>query len=150
MSDGRAGASADERERGVGRGLPEPELDRIRIERLHVRANHGVHEHERIDGQDFYIDAEVWADTRRAAASDDIDDTVHYGHLMRAIHAAAAADPVDLLEALAERLIEVCFGFRGVEAARITVHKPQAPVKLEFADVTVSVLRHRGPDGTPR
>lgn len=133
--------------------LPTPELDRITIDRLHVRGRHGVFAHERAEGQDFYIDAEVWLDTRAAAQSDDIEDTLHYGHLMRALYQVALREPVDLLETLAERLAAVTFAFNGPQAVRITVHKPQAPVKLRFNDVAVSVLRYRpeGPEPqTPR
>lgn len=126
--------------------LPAPELDRISIERLHVHGRHGVFAHERASGQDFYIDAEVWIDTRAAAQTDQIDDTLHYGHLMRALYEVAMKEPVDLLETLAERLAAVTFAFSGPQAVRITVHKPQAPVKLRFQDVTVSVLRYR-PEG---
>ena len=126
--------------------LPDPELDRITIEHLHVHGRHGVHAHERAEGQDFYIDADVWLDTRSAAASDAIDDTLHYGHLMRALYEVALREPVDLLETLAERLAAVTFAFAGPQAVRITVHKPQAPVKLRFDDVTVSILRYR-PEG---
>lgn len=122
---------------------PAPELDRIAFTGLRVRANHGVHDHERRDGQLFLIDVTVWADTRAAARSDEVADTVHYGQLMRAIHADAVAEPVDLLETLAERLVRVCFRFAGVEAARVTIHKPEAPVPLDFDDVSVSVLRRR-------
>lgn len=126
--------------------LPAPELDRISIKRLHVHGRHGVFAHERASGQDFYIDAEVWIDTRAAAQTDEIDDTLHYGHLMRALYEVAMKEPVDLLETLAERLAAVTFAFAGPQAVRITVHKPQAPVKLRFQDVTVSVLRYR-PEG---
>ncbi|SJM59677.1 2-amino-4-hydroxy-6-hydroxymethyldihydropteridine diphosphokinase [Gulosibacter sp. 10] len=126
--------------------LPAPELDRIGISRLHVHGRHGVFAHERASGQDFYIDAEVWIDTRAAAQTDHIEDTLHYGHLMRALYEVAMLEPVDLLETLAERLAAVTFAFAGPQAVRITVHKPQAPVKLRFEDVTVSVLRYR-PEG---
>lgn len=128
--------------------LPQPELDVIEIHRLHVRGYHGVHDHERQDGQDFYIDATVWIDTRAAAASDDIADTMHYGHLMRALHEVGSGPPVDLLETLAERLAAVTLAFSGPQAVRITVHKPKAPVQLRFDDVTVSILRFR-PAGEP-
>lgn len=123
--------------------LPRPELDRIHIRRLHVHGRHGVHDYERAEGQDFYIDAEVWLDTRAAAGTDDIADTLHYGHLMRALYEIALREPVDLLETLAERLAAVTFAFPGPQAVRITVHKPQAPVKLRFEDVAVSILRYR-------
>ncbi|MGO2110029.1 MAG: dihydroneopterin aldolase [Pseudoclavibacter sp.] len=127
-------------------GLPAPELDVIRIEKMHARGYHGVLAHERRDGQEFLIDAEVWLDTRAAAASDDIDDTVHYGQLMRALFEVVSGEPVDLLETLAERLAAVTLAYRGAQAVRITVHKPQAPVDLRFEDVTVSILRFRGRD----
>lgn len=126
--------------------LPQPQLDVIHIERLHVRGFHGVHDHERAEGQDFYIDADVWIDTRAAAASDDVADTLHYGHLMIALADIAGGEPVDLLETLAERLAAVTLAFAGPQAVRITIHKPQAPVDLDFEDVTVSILRFR-PDG---
>lgn len=126
--------------------LPQPELDRIVISRLHVHGRHGVFAHERKTGQDFYIDAEVWVDTRAAAESDQLSDTVHYGHLMRALYEVAMHEPVDLLETLAERLAAVTFAFHGPQAVRITVHKPQAPVKLRFDDVAISILRYR-PEG---
>ncbi|MFD2757259.1 2-amino-4-hydroxy-6-hydroxymethyldihydropteridine diphosphokinase [Gulosibacter faecalis] len=126
--------------------LPAPELDRIFIDRLHVHGRHGVFAHERANGQDFFIDAEVWLDTRAAAAADEIDQTVHYGHLMRALYEVAMREPVDLLETLAERLAAVTFAFAGPQAVRITVHKPQAPVKLRFDDVLISILRYR-PEG---
>lgn len=132
---------------GPRAGLPAPELDVIRVERLHVRAFHGVHEHERRDGQDFYIDAETWLDARAAATSDNIGDTLHYGHLMRALADAAAGEPVDLIETLAERLAAAVLTFPEPRAVRITVHKPQAPVPLRFSDVAVSILRFRPDEG---
>lgn len=129
--------------------LPQPQLDVIHIHRLHVRGFHGVHDHERAEGQDFYIDADVWIDTRAAAASDDVADTLHYGHLMIALADIAGGEPVDLLETLAERLAAVTLAFAGPQAVRITVHKPQAPVNLDFEDVTVSILRFRPDDDGP-
>ncbi|WP_181026859.1 2-amino-4-hydroxy-6-hydroxymethyldihydropteridine diphosphokinase [Pseudoclavibacter sp. RFBB5] len=124
-------------------GVPEPELDRIIIRRMHARGHHGVFEHERRDGQDFYVDAEAWVDAAAASSSDHIGDTLHYGEWMHALHAIVTGEPVDLIETLAERLAAATFGFDDAAAVRITVHKPQAPVALDFEDVAVSILRHR-------
>lgn len=122
---------------------PEPELDRIIITRMHARGHHGVFEHERRDGQDFYVDAEAWVDAAAASSSDHIGDTLHYGEWMHALHAIVTGEPVDLIETLAERLAAATFGFDDAVAVRITVHKPHAPVALDFEDVAVSILRHR-------
>lgn len=118
--------------------LPE---DRIVLTGLEVFAHHGVFDFERADGQRFLIDAEVAVDLRAAAAGDALGATVHYGELAEAIVAAVQRDPVDLIETVAERVADVALGFAGVRQARITVHKPDAPIPATFADVAVSVVR---------
>jgi 7,8-dihydroneopterin aldolase/epimerase/oxygenase len=117
--------------------------DRIRLTGLRVRGRHGVFDFERADGQDFVVDAELELDLAPAAASDDVADTVHYGELAGRLAAIIAGEPVDLIETLAVRLAAECLTDKRVEAATITVHKPQAPIPLEFADVAVTVRRSR-------
>jgi dihydroneopterin aldolase len=54
-----------------------------------------------------------------------------------------------LLETLATRLLELVMNFGGgeqtgiVKKAKITVHKPNAPISQEFADVSVTVKAKR-------
>jgi dihydroneopterin aldolase len=117
--------------------------DQIALTGLTVRGNHGVFDFERRDGQDFVVDVALDVDSRVAAASDDIADTVHYGELAEALAAVIAGEPVNLLETLAERLAHVCLADRRVAAATVTVHKPQAPIPLSFADVSVTIRRSR-------
>lgn len=115
--------------------------DRITLTGLEVFAHHGVFDFERETGQKFVIDAEVAVDLSAAAAGDALAATVHYGELAEAIVAAVERDPVDLIETVAERVASVALGFAGVREARITVHKPDAPIPATFADVSVSVVR---------
>lgn len=112
--------------------------DRISLTGLRVRGHHGVYEHERRDGQDFVVDVELELDTAPAAASDDVTDTVHYGDLATRLAEVVAGDPVNLLETLAGRLLGVCLADERVDAATVTVHKPQAPIPLTFGDVSVT------------
>ena len=122
---------------------------KISIRGLKVYAHHGVFEFERNYGQDFFIDADVWLDGESAAAHDDLAQTVNYGALSDALVANAKANPVDLLETLATRLLELVMNFGGgeqtgiVKKAKITVHKPNAPISHEFADVSVTVKAKR-------
>lgn len=122
---------------------------KISIKGLRVFAHHGVFESERLNGQGFFIDADVWIDGEAAAANDDLAKTVHYGELANALVAAAKANPVDLIETLATRLLELVMNFGGGEAtgivkkAKITVHKPKAPIEHEFSDVSVTVKAKR-------
>ena len=70
--------------------------------------HHGVFDFERRDGQIFVVDLVLGLDTRPAAASDDLRDTVDYGSLVAAVKAAVETDPVDLIETLAQRIADVC------------------------------------------
>ncbi|HEY0168382.1 MAG TPA: dihydroneopterin aldolase [Jatrophihabitans sp.] len=126
-------------------GREEP--DRICLSGLRVRGRHGVFDFERADGQDFVVDVELEFDTRAAAASDQLSDTVHYGELAEALAAVIAGEPVNLLETLAGRLCRVCLADARVQAATVTVHKPQAPIALSFGDVAVTIRRERAEVG---
>jgi dihydroneopterin aldolase len=119
--------------------------DLITLTGLRVRGRHGVFDFERRDGQDFVVDVTLEFDTRRAAASDDLTDTIDYGELAQGLARVVDGEAVNLLETLAARLAEVCLGDERVAAATVTVHKPQAPIPLTFADVAVTIRRERTP-----
>nr|WP_296071814.1 dihydroneopterin aldolase [uncultured Actinoplanes sp.] len=116
---------------------------RIALSGLRARGNHGVYDFERADGQDFVVDVRLDLDLDKAAATDDVADTVHYGELAASLVAVIGGEPVNLIETLAVRLLDVCLTDPRVEAAEVTVHKPQAPIPHEFADVAVTLRRSR-------
>ncbi len=126
-----------------GRARVSGSVDEIRLTGLAVTGHHGVFEQERREGQTFVVDAVLGLDTTPAARSDDLAQTVHYGELAEAIAATVAGKPYDLIETLAHKLVDVALGYQRVQWAQITVHKPQAPIPLQFADVAVTVRRSR-------
>ena len=105
--------------------------------------HHGVFDAERRDGQTFVVDLTLGVDTSTAAASDDLRDTVDYGSLVASVQAAVETDPVDLIETLAQRIASVCLLDNRVEWARVTVHKPDAPIRATFSDVVLTITRKR-------
>ena len=117
--------------------------DELTVTGIECYGYHGVFEHEKREGQPFVVDLTLGLDTRAAAASDHLRDTVDYGSLVAAVKAAVEADPVDLIETLAQRLADVCLRDVRVEWARITVHKPDAPIEATFGDVTLTITRER-------
>jgi 7,8-dihydroneopterin aldolase/epimerase/oxygenase len=117
--------------------------DQITLTGIRAHGHHGVFEHERRDGQEFIVDLVLDLDTRAAAASDDVSDTVHYGELAEQVAAIVAGEPVNLLERLAGRIADHVLGFSLVQAVRVTVHKPSAPIPVPFGDVAVIVTRER-------
>lgn len=119
------------------------EFDEIRLTGLRAAGHHGVFEHERRDGQDFFIDLTVRLPLAPAAAGDDLAATVHYGLLAEAVVAAVESDPVDLIETVAERVAAVALSFEAAQEVVVTVHKPSAPITVPFADVSVTITRRR-------
>jgi len=118
-------------------------LDRISIVGLRVRGNHGVFPHERAEGQEFVVDALLWLDTAPAASADDLGLTADYGAVADRLAEIVAGPPVALIETLADRLAAACLADEVVREAEVTVHKPQAPVQQQFADIAVTIRRSR-------
>lgn len=117
--------------------------DRIELRGLKVRGNHGVFEHEKRDGQDFYVDITVWMDLAPAAASDDLDDTLDYGELAERAAAIVAGPPRDLIETVAAEIADGVMTDPRVRRTEVVLHKPSAPIPLTFADVAVVAHRSR-------
>ena len=109
--------------------------------------HHGVFDFEKREGQTFVIDLSLGVSTAAAAASDDLRDTVDYGSLVGSVKAAVEKDPVDLIETLAQRIADVCLLDGRVEWARVTVHKPDAPIEATFSDVALTIIRKREGQG---
>jgi dihydroneopterin aldolase len=119
--------------------------DELTIAGVECFGHHGVFDFERREGQVFVIDMTLGFDTAPAAASDDLRDTVDYGSLVARVKAAVESDPVDLIETVAQRIATICVLDRRVEWARVTIHKPDAPIDATFRDVALTITRTRGP-----
>ena len=116
----------------------------FRIDRLALYAHHGVHEAERTLGQRFFLDLVVTADVERALHSDEIDDSVHYGHVIKAATVTFTGRTFNLIEAAASAVaVDLLNRFGKIVAVKVTVHKPSAPVTAFVADVSATVERRR-------
>jgi 7,8-dihydroneopterin aldolase/epimerase/oxygenase len=118
-------------------------MDQIALRGLQAFGYHGVLPEERRDGQRFIVDAVMSVDSRFAAASDDLGNTVDYAGIAQRLAAVVEGDAVNLIETLAQRLADVCLESERVAAVEITVHKPEAPTGVNVADVTVTITRDR-------
>ena len=120
-------------------------LDRLTISGIEGFGHHGVFEAERRDGQVFLADLVLAVDTRAAARSDDLQDTVDYGSLVASVVKAIESDPVDLIEKLAERIADTCLEDDRVRSVEVTVHKPHAPVDATVGDIALTIKRMPSP-----
>jgi dihydroneopterin aldolase len=117
--------------------------DQISVRGIEAVGHHGVFDFERREGQVFVVDLVLGLDTRPAAGSDDLRDTVDYGSLVTKVKKAVETDPVDLIETLAQRVANVCLEDDRVQWTEVTVHKPDAPIAATFKDVALTIFRSR-------
>lgn len=118
-------------------------LDTIRISGVRGYGFHGVLQAERELGQEFIVDVVMGVKTHRAAATDDLEDTVDYSEIATRVHALITGEPIALLETLAVRIADDILGDVAVQHVEVTVHKPQAPVAVPFDDISVRITRRR-------
>jgi len=105
---------------------------------------HGVFDHERINGQNFFVDVELHVDLLKASKSDDLVDTVNYGLITELVVKEITGEPVSLIERLAGRIAEkILVAHQQVLDVTVTVHKPDAPVGIVIKDIAVQITRSR-------
>ncbi|NHN55364.1 2-amino-4-hydroxy-6-hydroxymethyldihydropteridine diphosphokinase [Calidifontibacter sp. DB0510] len=123
--------------------------DHIGITGLEVTTCHGVLPEEKTSPQRFLADIDLELDLQPAGATDDLQRSVSYAEIAQAAEAILRGAPVDLIENLAERIATMCLQRREVEAATVTIRKPQAPAGVPFHDAALggpSVTVHRAQD----
>jgi dihydroneopterin aldolase len=118
--------------------------DTIFITGVVIHARHGVMEHETAIGQRFIIDLELSADLSESSRTDRLADTVSYSSVVAIASAAFKDANYKLLERAAGAVADaVLAAFARIDAVRVTVHKPHAPIAAIFEDVGVILTRTR-------
>lgn len=116
-------------------------LDTIHIDDLLLRTIIGINAEERENLQDVVINLTCYTDTRRAAQSDAIEDTLNYRSVTKRIIDHVESSRYRLVEALAASIAELVLAEFDVEQVRVRVEKPGA---VRFArSVGVEIVRGR-------
>ena len=112
----------------------------IEIKGLHVFANHGVLDFEKKDGQEFIVDAKLYCNLCKPAFDDSINSSTNYAAVCETINDYMKSTTFDLIEKVAYELTkEILITYPLVDEVDITLHKPNAPIQLEFDDVMVNI-----------
>ena len=115
--------------------------DVIFIDALEADAIIGIYDKERSIRQVVRIDLELACDISRAAASDDIEDTLNYKALSKRVEAFVKGSSFLLVETLAQRTADLIFEEFAVDWLRLTLHKPGA--LSNSRDVGIRIVRDR-------
>ena len=116
----------------------------IRIDRLALHARHGAKEAERSLGQRFYLDIVLEAEIDAALTSDRLEDSVHYGDIIKDATRVFTERDFTLIEAAAAAVADhLLNGFPRLVSVTVTVHKPSAPVSAILDGISATVSRRR-------
>jgi len=111
----------------------------VYIDRMHIRAFHGVMPQERTVGGDFTVSVKVAAPIMGAVESDKVDDTVNYAVVSDIVHREMAI-PSALLEHVAGRIAQNLFStFPIVEKVWVDICKVNPPMGIHCEGAGVSI-----------
>lgn len=120
-------------------------MNQIIVKNLKIFAYHGVHDFEKKDGQDFFVDAVLNLPEMPGFETDEINQVISYSEVVRVIKKVMTEKSYNLIEKAAVEIIsEIFLSFSEVESVDITVKKPHAPIKEEFEYVAVRFKKVRG------
>lgn len=119
-------------------------LDRITIHGINVLGHHGVEEAERKVGHRLVIDVDLYLDLSRAAADDDIRETVNYEAVCNLVERVTAEEEFLLIESLAAKIAEKVLEQFSPGAVTVMVKKFNLPIATGVGSVGVEVTRYLG------
>ena len=102
------------------------ELDKIIIRDLLTRGRIGISDLERSASQDILVNAVLFTDTRKAGATDSIEDCVNYSTVAKQICAMAEKNQKKTVEAFAADIAEMCLSHPLVQKVIIRAEKTSA------------------------
>ena len=101
-------------------------MDRIEINQMEFYGYHGILPEERRLGQRFTVDVKLYFDLAKAAVRSIIE-----------------GKPLHLIETIAEKIAAALLAGYPLDAVRVAVHKPDAPIHGKFGDVCAQIKRTR-------
>jgi FolB domain-containing protein len=119
-------------------------MDKIFIKDLLIRGIIGVNDWERETKQDILVNITLFASTKEAGKSDDVEQSVNYRTVSKKVIEHVERSQRLTVEALAGDIAKLCLEERGVQQVKVSVEKPGA---VRFAK-SVGVEIERGKDQT--
>ena len=118
--------------------------DKIILTGIEVFGYHGCSVEEQKLGQKFFVDVELNLDLSKAGQTDDYADTVDYVKVLALVEKIVGGTPRRLIESVAEELAaKILSEFEIVDAVKIILHKPNAPVPMTYREAAVEISRTR-------
>jgi FolB domain-containing protein len=101
-------------------------LDRISITGITEHCILGARPSERHNKRPVFVDIDLFCDLGKAAAADDLNETVDYSAVAGIVRETIRGSQFRLVEALAGRICDVCLELDLVVEVEVVVRKPGA------------------------
>ena len=101
-------------------------MDRIFLSEMKIDTTVGIWEWEKRIKQQVIIDIEMSADIKKAAATDQIEDTLNYKAVAKSVRKLVEESSFQLVETMAEKISELVIGEHNVSWVKVRVSKPGA------------------------
>jgi dihydroneopterin aldolase len=112
-------------------------MDIVFIKQLQVDTVIGVYDWEKTIQQRLLIDLALSTDQQAAAAADDIGLTLDYAVIAEKVAALITAQPIELIETVAEKVACMLLTEFATSKVEVTVSKPDAVAQAQTVGVHI-------------
>lgn len=116
-------------------------LDKILIKNLVLKNVTGVDSWQRLKSQPVVISVWLYTDITAAGNSDHVTNSIHYGHVTKAITKLAETSTFKSIEALGHAILRLCCVDFKAERTAVRVEQPKALLHAAAAGVQLSRTR---------
>lgn len=112
-------------------------MDKVFIDHLEIYCTIGVYEWEKQITQKLIIDLEMDFDNQAAGEQDDINLALDYSTVSKRVTDMIRSEPIQLVEAVAERVAQLLLTEFPILRVRVKVMKPGAVVNARCVGVEI-------------
>lgn len=116
-------------------------MDIVFIEGLELNTLIGVYDFERMAKQRIIVDLSVKADLRAAGKSDKVSDTIDYGAMASCLHEICESASYQLLEALAEEMVQTILDKFAVTEITLKINKPDILSNVNAVGIQITRIK---------
>lgn len=115
----------------------------IHLKGMEFYGYHGVLEEERIIGQRFIVDVDIYLPIGESRKNDELIGTINYVEVYSVIQNCVETEQFNLIETLADTIGSKLLDQFNCAGVKVEVHKPNAPIPGVFRDVSIEITREK-------
>lgn len=117
--------------------------DVIKLEGMVFYGYHGVNKEEKLLGQRFIVDIDLFCDLSISGKSDNLSDTINYSSVYKIAERVLEGERYNLIETVAEKISATILKNWPRITVRIKISKPEVPIKgSHISAAAVEITRH--------